>query len=813
MERWTLAAGHMPPLWTLGLLTLVVVVAISEAAWTFTRPRATRPRRIGLAILALRLVAVLALVGLTLEVTLRIEQVTPSGRRVVVLVDRSASMALADAEVTGGATTRRQTRAEAVWKASSDARVAWRDDGIVLDVRTFDLSTHPLAGELAETLTATPDGAASDLAGALSELAQPGRRETTPLAGVVVISDGLVASDDAADGHVQTVAQSLGVPITTVATGAPAIIDVSVANVRAGEFAFVENVVEFEAAIVAHGLAGAATTVQLRRDGELVSETRIRLPADGIQRDVHFEVAPDRVGQFVYEIVVPGMEGEATQANNRRAFVVKVLRDKVRVLHVAGRPDWDVRALRSLLRRDPNVELLSYYILRGIDDISREDTTAPLSLIPFPTEELFEEQLGSFDLVILHNFDAVRHHVGQYVDNMARYVLEGGALVLIGGDLGLADGGYATPAMAAVMPIDSRDRAGLTEGRFRPGLTDAGRRHPITAWLAAAEGTSWEALPELSDFNRLSMTSRPATIGASALLVHPDDSDASGQPRPILAVAEPGRGRTMVLATGSTWRLGFAPDLPLIDGARPYDLLWLGAVRWLLRDDSSGRLRLETDRPRYRVGETVELRVETATASYSPEPAVDVTWSVRRLDASSAVATDDDAPDPSAAPPLRGGEWTTDGLGRARESLQALPVGAYEAIARRTPAADETDTHDDTRDDTSDDGRSALSQHESRRVFIVEPPGRELARVDADPGTDRLRRLAEAAHGEALSVVAGDTLPRALPLADPSNLLATDGMRVDTRRDVPLWNGWLALVVLVGAFGGEWLVRRRHGEL
>ena len=74
---------------------------------------------------------------------------------------------------------------------------------------------------------------------------------------------------------------------------------------------------------------------------------------------------------------------------------MKVLRDKVRVLHVAGRPDWDVRALRTLLRRDPNVELLSYYILRGFDDISREDTTAPLSLIPFPTDELFEEQLGS----------------------------------------------------------------------------------------------------------------------------------------------------------------------------------------------------------------------------------------------------------------------------------------------------------------------------------------------------------------------------------------------------------------------------------
>lgn len=810
MERWTIAAGHTPPTWALVLIALVVVVAVVEAAWTLRSPRATRPARIGWAVFGLRVIGIAALVGLALEATLRIEQVTPSGRRVVVLVDRSASMDLADSAEPGATPTRRQARAEALWRASADARVGWRDDGVVVEVRGFEETSNPLAGELAETLEGEPDGAASDLAGALAELSQPGRRETTPLVGVVVISDGLVAADAAADGHVQAMAESLGVPITTVATGAPAIVDISVADVRAGEFAFVENVAEFEATIVAHGLSGTATTVQLRRNGEVVSERRIRLSADGVPREVRFEVAPDRIGQFVYEIAVPVAASEATGANNRRAFVVKVLRDKVRVLHVAGRPDWDVRALRTLLRRDPNVELLSYYILRGIDDIAREDTTAELSLIPFPTEELFEEQLGSFDLVVLHNFDAVRHQVGQYVDNMARYVIEGGALVLIGGDLGLADGGYAAPGMASIMPVNTRDRSGLTEQDFRPGLTDAGRRHPITAWLTAAEGTSWDALPELSDFNRLTMTSRPATIGASALLVHPDERDAAGDPRPILAVSEPGRGRAMVLATGSTWRLGFAPNLPLIDGARPYDLLWLGAVRWLLRDDTSGRLRLETDRPRYRVGEAVQLHAETSTASYAAEPSVQVQWSLRRLDGQLAEADGGTAADPDAT--VQQGQWTTDGLGRAQESLLELPVGAYEAIAQRQLG--DTPAPAPSSGDDADDDDNTLGSHEVRRVFIVEPPSRELARVDADPGTARLQRLAEATEGEALTALDDDSLPRRLPLADPSErgLTAADGMRVDARRDVPLWSRWPTLLLIVFAFGGEWLLRRRHGE-
>ena len=794
MERWSLTAGHVPDAWATALVVLCALLAAAEGLRTYWRPKSPVPRRTATAILALRFLGIAALLGIAFELTLRVEQVAPAGRRLVVLVDRSASMALPDALEPGGATKTRQARAEALWAASQDARDAWAENGLVVDVRGFDTSVVPYAGETAQTLKTQPDGAGSDLSRALTDLAEPDPQQRTPLVGAVVISDGLVAPDGATDKHLRSVAKELGIPITTVSTGAPALKDVSVAQVRAGEFAFVENVTEIEASVVAHGLRGKATNVELRRDGELIRRQRLSLSADGIPTTLRFEVAPDRVGQFVYEIVVEPLEGEATTQNNRRAFVVKVLRDKVRVLHVAGRPDWDVRALRALLRRDPNVELLSYYILRGFDDISREDATAPLSLIPFPTDELFEEQLGSFDLVILHNFDAVQHQVGQYVDNMAQYVVDGGALVLIGGDLALSDRGYAP--LANLMAVDTSVRSDLEHGRFRPEVTEAGLRHPITAWLrsagASAGASGWSALPELDTFNPLPLHPRGEGIGASPLLVHPDRVGRDGQPMPLLAVAEPGRGRTMVLATGSTWRLGFAPDLPLIDGARPYDLLWLGAVRWLLRDDSSGRLQLETDMPRYQVGEPAQLQATTLSTSYAPEPQVEVQWELRALSGE---------PD---AKSLKLGTWTTDGLGRARETLSDLPVGAYAAVARR-----ELDAEEDP--DAEASASADATRHEVRRVFIVEPPGRELARVDADPGTDRLRELAELTGGEALSAAAEDTLPEDVPVADLEQAVGGTGA-VEGRQDRPLWNGWLALVLLVGSLGGEWVLRRRYGD-
>lgn len=787
MERWRLISGHEPGALALGLLLACAALALVEAGLAFRRARRL-PRRTRLGLLGLRVLGVLALLVVGLELTLSLETVRPTGPRVAVLVDRSASMALADADAPGAATTPRIDRARALWTASAPARAAWREQGLAVQVRGFAERGEVLGEAAAEALDLRADGPASDLARALAELAapDPATADPRPLAGVVVISDGLFdGAGEAGQDPLLLAAQALGVPVTTVSAGAPELRDVSVAELHAGEFAFVENVAEFSADLVAHGYPGTSVEVDLRRDGAVVATTTVVLGADGEAVPVRFEVAPDRVGQFVYEISARPLAGEATTANNRRAFVLKVLRDKVRVLHVAGRPDWDVRALRTLLGRDPNVELLSYYILRGVEDADREDPTAELSLIAFPTDELFKEQLGSFDLVVLHNFDAQSHQVGRYLVDIAEYVQDGGALVVIGGDMGLATGDYVG-ALASNLPVDTRTPTGLLTDAYRPALTEAGRRHPITAWLASADLADWSRLPALDSYNPVRLARNADTIGAAVLLAHKD--------APLLAIAEPGKGRSLVLATGATWRLGFAADLPIVDGARPYDLLWLGAIRWLLRDAAAERLSLETDRPSYLLGDAVTLRAATLTPSYAPEAGVALAWELRPLGAAAEPATDSPAPEPPPTFLLSQGTWTTDALGRASEVVPGgLPVGAYEAMAWRTGPVD----------------AASSGAARARRVFLVQEAGQELARVDADPGERRLAALAEATGGQALVARAGDTLPAALPLADLG--AANPGLRIDSRRAVPLWDGpWALLLVLVGLGGEVWL-RRRAG--
>src|SRR6185503_4437181 len=135
-----------------------------------------------------------------------------------------------------------------------------------------------------------------------------------------------------------------------------------------------------------------------------VDSRSVHIENDDVEQKVSFDWTPDRPGNFVFELATPVLAGEALTTNNRQVFTLKVIRDRVRVLHVCGRPSWNERFLRSLLRRDPNVDLVSFFILRTQED-DQPIEPGELSLIPFPDREIFHDQLKSFDLLIFDNFN------------------------------------------------------------------------------------------------------------------------------------------------------------------------------------------------------------------------------------------------------------------------------------------------------------------------------------------------------------------------------------------------------------------------
>ena len=306
---------------------------------------------------------------------------------------------------------------------------------------------------------------------------------------------------------------------------------------------------------------GAPVTVTLRQNGEVRQELSVQ---PGAPRTVPFELS--RAGRTVLEVEAEAMPGELTTRNNRQVFFVNGVRDRLRVLLVSGQPYPGLRVWRNLLKADPAVDLVHFTILRPPE---KQDGTPirELALIAFPSRELFEVKLGEFDLVIFDRYSRRGLLPLAYLDNVARYVEEGGALLEVAGpefaeELSL----YRTP-LSRVLP--ARPSGVIYEQGFTPTLTELGDRHPVTADLRAdPDAENGEAPPWGRWFRQIDVE-----VNGSPVLM-----SGAGE-RPLLVLDRIGEGRVAQLLSDQQWlwARGF-------EGGGPQGLLLRRLVHWLMQE-------------------------------------------------------------------------------------------------------------------------------------------------------------------------------------------------------------------------------------
>ncbi|WP_242396285.1 glutamine amidotransferase [Anaeromyxobacter oryzisoli] len=607
-----------------------------------------------------------------------------------------------------------------------------------------------------------PTGGRTDLLGAL-EAAAAGGGATRKVAGALILSDG---ADNAAlqgglDGAARAKLRALGFPVNTVAVGRGAPRDLAVERVAADDFAFVRNTVTVEVTLRARGFGDQDVPLVLRREGSVVAETTVKLERGKDRYTVPLRFAPDQTGTFVFTVAAPVFPGEAIVENNQRSFVLRVIRDRVRVLLVAGRPSWDVRFLRGLLKQDPNVDLVSFFILRSNTD--QPGPQEELSLIPFPVAEIFGDQLKTFDAVLFVNFAYGPYRgleIDRFLPNLRDYVLDGGALAMVGGEQSFGDGRYGETPLAEVLPVAPLDGTAEAEAEVRPRLTAEGRRHPVTA-LAPGDGPNaavWAALPPITAVN-LTRALAPGA-GASVLLEAPG-VEVEGRPAPVVAVREVGHGRTLAVATDATWRWGFVAA-ESGQGSRAYLRFWNGALRWLVRDPSLAPLQVEPDAPAVEPGAPVGLTVSTRGADWGPAAGKKVSAELRSDDGR----------------PVARGEAVAGADGTARLELVPPGPGAYKIVAHAEGEAEP-----------------------ATAAVAVRGAGPEDA--DVAPRPELMSAIAEATGGGSSALPGGELPDLALHEAEV--------VEIGRRKAVPIWDRWWTLAALAGTLAAEWVLRRRWG--
>jgi uncharacterized membrane protein len=773
---WRLALGGAAHLGRAGValaIAVAVLAVVLSAVSLRDRTGGAEPRRgRWLGLLLLRTGGVLACLMAALEPAIELRQIVHVPNHVAVLVDVSRSMEVRPPN--GGAS--RGERAADLVRRAAPRFAAWEQAGHRVDLYSFG---EGLAPATPESLAHPPTAEATRMGEALAEVRA--RYAGRDLGAVVVISDGIDTGrigEGPLDATTRAAIEAAAAPIHTVGVGEKSLRDVSVAAVLADEFAFVRTPVTIEAVIRQHGLPDRQIEITLSRDGRPVATRSVILRGDRAEERVSFEWLPDHPGNSVFQIATPVLAGEALSSNNSQVFTVKVIRDRIRVLHLCGRPSWDQRFLRAMLRRDPNVDLVSFFILRTETD-DQPWNRNELSLIPFPTYEIFEEQLKSFDLVIFQNFNFAPYGVEPFLPGVRDYVEGGGAIAMIGGDLSFASGGYGSTALRDVLPVElppappgfgfpgggggGAGEGDVTVDAFRPKLTAEGHAHPVTSLvLDAHENESrWAKLPPLEGINRVPRV-RP---GAATLLAHPTLKGDGGKPAPVLVVGDAGKGRSLALLTDTAWHWGFLSAGEGDDG-RAFQRFWENAIRWLVRDPALTLLRLELDRVEYRRSQPPSARIRAMHPDYSPAQNVDVVVDVRAADGDAQAA------------PLRHLDATTNQDGEAHVELGALPPGAYRLVGRATL-----------------DGRAVTED----KTFVVRAEGRELEDVAF---RDRvLREIAAVSGGDyRMEDLGGVTIH------EPREV------RVGRQRSVELWSSPLLLVLGIVLLASEWYLRRRAGH-
>ena len=259
-----------------------------------------------------------------------------------------------------------------------------------------------------------------------------------------------------------------------------------------------------------------------------------------IGEDLELPVTLPHGGMNVIQFTVPTADGELTDRNNTAVIQMNGVRDRLRVLLVSGEPHPGERTWRNLLKSDSSVDLVHFTILRPPE---KQDGVPvdELSLIAFPTRELFLEKINEFDLIIFDRYKRRGILPSAYFDSISNYVQQGGAVLIAAGpDYASADSLYRS-SLAGILPAAPTAR--VFEEGYQPQISDLGQRHPVTEGLDAFGVGVKDGAPDWGRWMRqIDVT---ATAGQTVMTGIED--------RPLLVLDRVGEGRVALLASDHAW--------------------------------------------------------------------------------------------------------------------------------------------------------------------------------------------------------------------------------------------------------------------
>lgn len=575
--------------------------------------------------------------------------------------------------------------------------------------------------------------------------------ENKSLQGVFLFSDGADLTQEPrgiSPDILKSLARING-PVHTLQAGSnDQFRDLALESVSAPDLGFVQQPVRLSLTVFSSALGNRNVPLVLKEGDRILVSKIIEVHEDQKKYKVDLQFTPRKIGKRIYTLNLPRFAEESILTNNQKEFEVDVARDRIRILHLNGRPSWDSRYLREVLANNPKVDLLSFFILRNLGD----DVVAPtseLSLIPFPSNLLFDDYLSSFDLIIFQNFKYEPFIDKKYLSNIRKYVEKGGAFLMVGGELSFQGGSYSRTPIEDILPVSFKDTAArFIDKEFRPEISGDFSNHPILRLEKDLQLNKevWSALPPLHGANLGLIANKDAYV----LLKKEPES-------PILVAGEFGKGRTALLATDSVWNWSFGRAG---GGGRYFHRFWNNVIDWLIAEPETRRLQLESDKEHYREKEQVLIKFKLLKENY--QPAANITGKLTLSSRSGEVITK---------------ELKTNKMGGQVFPFIPEQVGFYEAVIK-------------------------IEGLQEKIMFSVLKDNAEFEKPLVNDFV--LKKIAQVSGGQ-YRVLDGTNDLSALQFENPKIKVKSHS------RSFSLWENWWAYGLVVGFLFLDWWLRRKTG--
>jgi|GEM_PF-4246758 len=386
-------------------------------------------------------------------------------------------------------------------------------------------------------------------------------------------------------------------------------------------------------------------TVILKRNAEFKKKTTVQLQAlvagKIIQtKTIHFlenlsevslliSLPPLQKGLHIVQFRVLPSAKESSYDDNRTYKRIEILSNTKGILHLLGSPSWDGRFLRQHLKSEPKYDLVSFYILRDPED-TQNVSERELSLIPFPAERLFTEELKNFHLIIMQNFSLTQFLHPTYQRNLVNFVKEGGALLFLGGDKSLTERDLMLSPLKEIIPFrkkeNSREEILFDKSiSFSIKLADPTEEDTNLATLFHDYYDIKGFLENKKNFSGLHLISdsfvdkEESTPLLSAYIKNTNEY-------PLALASYPGRGRAVWFLTDSLWKLAFNPSGEI--SRNIYNKLIDSSIEWLLKEENLKPLKAEKIKTSLTESHQVRLEIllEGSTLQYLEQK--NTTWNL-----------------------------------------------------------------------------------------------------------------------------------------------------------------------------------------